>query len=153
MPQEELTKVHIDLPNNPHTGGEAMWAKALGDDLYELRNNPFFAYGLNFLDVVHAVSLTPDLKPSVLKVVRRSGHRTIWVTFTDSDHGDARAQRLTLLNQWRGFHEGLDGTYFVIDVEPEGDFAAVLGQLARWREEAILTYHTGQEGGFTPRSA
>ena len=153
MAQEELTKVHIDLPNNPHTGGEAMWAKALGDDLYELRNNPFYAYGLNFLDVVHAVSRAPDQKPSVIRVVRRSGHRTIWVTFTDDSDRNARSERLKSLNQWRGFHENADGTYFVIDVEPEGDFAAVLKQLAQWREQAILTYHTGEEGGFEPRSA
>ena len=153
MSQDELTKVHIDLPNNPHTGGEAMWAKPLGDDLYELRNNPFFAYGLNFLDVVHAIARAPDLKPSVLRVVRRSGHRTIRVTFTDDADGDGRAERLKVLHQWRGFHEGADGTYFVIDVEPDGDFAAVLGQLAQWRDEHILTYHTGEKGGFEPRSA
>ncbi len=153
MAEEELTKVHVDLPNNPHTGGEAMWAKALGDDLYELRNNPFFAYGLNFLDVVHAVSLAPDEKPSVLRVVRRSGHRTIWVTFTDDADGDDRARRLERLNHWRGFYEGRDETDYVVDVEPHGDFAAVLGQLARWRDEGILTYHTGEKGGFAPRSA
>jgi hypothetical protein len=91
MEQEELTKVHIDLPNNPHSGGEALWAKALGDDLYELRNNPFYAYGLNFLDVVHAIPRAQDQKPSVLKIVRRSGHRTIWVTFTDDVYGEARS--------------------------------------------------------------
>lgn len=47
MAQEELTKVHVDLPHNAEAGGEAMWAKPLGDDLYELRNNPFYAHGLN----------------------------------------------------------------------------------------------------------
>ena len=153
MAEEELTKVHVDLPNNPHTGGEAMWAKALGDDLYELRNNFFFAYGLNFLDVVHAVSPAPDQKPSVLSVVRRSGYRTIWVTFTDDADGDSRARRLEELNQWQAFYEGRDETDYVVDVEPQGDFAAVLGQLARWRDEGVLTYHTGEKGGFAPRSA
>jgi hypothetical protein len=152
MEQEELTKVHIDLPNNPEVGGEAMWAKPLGDDLYELRNNPFFAYGLNFLDVVRAVPLAPNQKPSVLEVIRRSGHRTIWVTFEDENSSDARVERLTLLNRWQAFYEGANNTYFVIDVEPDGDFAAVLTQLSRWRDEGILTYHTGEEGGFEPQT-
>ena len=69
---EELTKIHIDLGDNPESGGEAMWAKALGDDLYELRNSPFFAYDLNFLDIVRAIPQRPDLKPSIKAVVRRS---------------------------------------------------------------------------------
>ena len=153
MVRDDLTKIHIDLPNNPHTGGEAMWAKALGDDRYELRNSPFYAYGLNFLDVVHAVALAPNQKPSVLSVVQRAGHRTIWVTFTDVADSGARVERLNVLNAWRASHEGADGTYFVIDIEPEGDFAAVLDQLSTWRAEGILTYHTGEQGGFAPRSA
>jgi hypothetical protein len=153
MAQEELTKVYIDLPNNPHTGGEALWARALGDDLYELQNSPFYAYGLNFLDVVYAVSRSPEQKPSVLRVVRRSGHQTIWVTFTDDADGEARSERLKSLNQWRGFYENADGTSFAIDVEPEGDCEAVLRQLGRWREQAILTFHSGVQGGFEPRSA
>lgn len=153
MSHEDLTRVHVDLPDNPNAGGESMWARPLGNDLYELRNNPFYAYGLNFLDIVRAVPSAPDRKPSVLQVVRRSGHRTIWVTFVDNSSPDERAERLTILNGWRAFFEGADGTYFVLDVEPEGDFAAVMAQLSAWRDEGVLTYHTGEHGGFQPRSA
>lgn len=152
MEQEELTKVYVDLPNNPEAGGEAMWAKPLGNDLYELRNNPFYAYGLNYRDVVRAVPRAPDQKPSVLEVVRRSGHRTIWVTFTDDASAEARGQRLLELNRWQAFHENADGTYFVLDVEPEGSITDVLGQLTTWREQGLLTFHTGLQGGFEPQS-
>lgn len=31
----DLTKLHIDLPNHWATGGESLWARSLGDDLYE----------------------------------------------------------------------------------------------------------------------
>ncbi len=130
-----------------------MWAKALGDDLYELRNNPFYAYGLNFLDIVHAVPTAPDQKPSVLRVVKPSGHKTIWVTFTDDSDGEARSELLKELNQWRGFHENANGTYFVVDVEPDGDLSAVLERLSRWRDAAVLTFHTGEEGGFQPQGS
>lgn len=128
-----------------------MWAKALGDDLYELRNNPFYAYGLNFLDVVYAVARAADQKPSVLRVVRRSGHQTIWITFIDDSHEDARVELLKELNQWRGFHENANGTYFVVDVEPDGDYAAVIERLSHWRDQGLLSYHTGGEGGFQPK--
>jgi hypothetical protein len=153
MVRDEFAKVHVDLPNNPRTGGEAMWATPLGNDLYELRNSPFYAYGLNYGDVVRAVPRAPDQKPSVLEIVRRSGHRTIWVTFTDEASAQARSQRLAELNRWQAFHENANGTYFALDVEPDGSFNDVLGQLAAWREQGVLTYHTGLTGGFEPRSA
>jgi hypothetical protein len=33
---DELTKVHVDLPNHWGTGGESLWARHLGGDLYHL---------------------------------------------------------------------------------------------------------------------
>ena len=71
---EELVKIHIDLTGNADSGGEAMWAKALGGDLYEVRNVPFHAYGLNCFDVVRAVELYPDrIAPHQLTI--RGRHR------------------------------------------------------------------------------
>jgi hypothetical protein len=34
--REGLLKVYVDLPNHWYTGGESLWAKSLGDDLYEM---------------------------------------------------------------------------------------------------------------------
>jgi uncharacterized protein DUF4265 len=82
-PDEKLTKVHVELPNNPDLGGESMWAVDLGDDLYELRNVAFQAYGLNFGDVVRATSDSPALKPEIRRVEERSGHRTLRVLFAE----------------------------------------------------------------------
>src|SRR5687767_7666132 len=122
---EELTKVHLDLGDNADSGGEAMWAKPLGGDLYELRNVPFHAYDLNFLDVVRAVEQRPDLKPSIESVVRRSGHRTIWITFAESVDPDTAKALATELNEWRAYFEGKDSRYFAIDVEPEGTMSGL----------------------------
>jgi len=141
---EELTKIHIDLGDNPESGGEAMWAKALGDDLYELRNSPFFAYDLNFLDIVRAIPQRPDLKPSIEAVVRRSGHRTIWITFADAVERDACVALATELNEWQAYYEGAGGRYFAIDVEPEGSYERVLERVEEWRQSGLLDrYRTG----------
>jgi hypothetical protein len=35
---QDLTKVHVELPDHRAIGGESMWAADLGGDLYELRN-------------------------------------------------------------------------------------------------------------------
>jgi hypothetical protein len=151
--QEALTKVHIPLVGNPHTGGEALWAKDLGDDLFELRNVPFYAYGLNFYDVVLAISPAPDQKPSVLQVVKHSGHRTLWVSFTDRRSSAERGELLEELNVWKAYYEGADGTYFAIDVEPGGDYAAVTSRLSSWQALGFLEFHAGEEGGFQPRQS
>lgn len=79
---ESLTKLYIDLPNHWAVGVESVWAQPLGDDLYEIRNVPFYAYGLNYSDIVRARSEDPDLKPEVIEVIKENGHSTIRVYFS-----------------------------------------------------------------------
>lgn len=81
---EGLVKVFVDLPNHWATGGESMWAKPLGNDEYELRNTPFYAYGLNWGDIVLAISAEERLKPEVREVVRQSGNRTLRLYFQNN---------------------------------------------------------------------
>ena len=80
----KLVRVHVDLPHHWATSGESMWARALGNDLYELDNVPFGAYGLNYGDVVFATPDGPGLAPEIRSVVELSGHRTLRVFFSDS---------------------------------------------------------------------
>src|SRR5262245_56299849 len=89
---EGLTKVHIDLPNHWWFKGESLWARPLGDDLYEIHNVPFCAYDINCRDVVRATADGPDLKPEIREVVRRSGNRTLRIIFQD-DEADLEAQQ------------------------------------------------------------
>jgi hypothetical protein len=144
----DLVKVHIDLAGHPETGGESMWAKPLGGDLYELRNVPFFAYHLNWLDVVRAVEPDPDSKPEIEEVVRRSGHRTIWVTFSDALPPVECSTLLKQLNQWEASFEGATPTYFAVDVEPHGDWDQVVSQLGAWAAEGILAYRLADPGAL-----
>ena len=72
---EALTKVLVDLPQHWAAGGESMWAKPLGDDLYRLENIPFHAYGLNFHDIVLALARGPDFKLVVESLHRASGQQ------------------------------------------------------------------------------
>jgi uncharacterized protein DUF4265 len=139
---EQLTKILVDLPNHWATGGESMWAKDLGGDLYEIRNVPFHAYGLNFADVVRAVSSSPKKKPLVREVARPSGHRTLRVFFSESVPADARLELLRSLNELRGSFEGASPKYFAIDVEPEGDYDAIRARLEGWEAGGVLGYET-----------
>jgi hypothetical protein len=142
---EELTKIVVDLPNHWATGGEGMWAKSLGNDLYEIRNIPFYAYGLNFSDVVRAVQPAPDKKPVVAELVRSSGHRTLRVSFSDSLPESDRPDLLHSLKELKAFYEGANKRFFAIDVEPEGDYGAVCDRLSDWEAQGLLEYETCEE--------
>jgi Domain of unknown function (DUF4265) len=143
---EQLTKIHLELPDHKCAGGESFWAKPLGDDLYELRNSPFYAYDLHFMDVVLARSESPDKKPEIIRIVRHSGHKTLRVWFLPNFPAEQRHRLLVSLNKWKGFYENADDQLFAIDVEPDGDYQAVCNQLWVWEQEKKLVYETGVTG-------
>ncbi len=151
MNEENLTKVHVDLPNNEDVGGESLWAEDLGGDLYRIRNIPFHAYGINFYDEVYAKAESEDLKPSVIKVKQPSGHKTLRVIFTDESSEEERVSRLKKLNKYKAYQENANGTLFAIDVEADGDYGAVCDALFEWENQKILSYETCEarkEGRF-----
>jgi hypothetical protein len=119
-----------------------MWARPLGGDLYELHNSPFCAYDLNYLDVVYAASGNPDHKPLIIRVERRSGHRTLRAIF---DKEVARPQRLLLLkglDKYGVTWEGSDYTRFSLDIPLQGDYEAICDQFWAWEESGLLSYET-----------
>ena len=142
MKEENLIKVHVDLPNNEEVGGESLWAENLGNDLYRIRNVPFYSYGINFYDIVYAKSESEDLKPSVIKIEEPSGHKTLRVIFTDDSSEKERIKKLKELNKYKAFHENANGLLFAIDVEAGGDYGAVCGILYEWENQNILSYET-----------
>ncbi len=139
---DELTKVHVDLPNHWGTNGEALWARALGDDRYEIRNVPFYVYDLNFHDVVEARSAAPDLKPSVLRVLERSGHRTMRLFFQDGVPEGELLRRLHSLQDLHVSFERCSTRYVALDLEPEANSEAVRHRLEAWTREGVLEYET-----------
>lgn len=140
--ESSLTKVHIDLPNHWATGGESVWALPLGDDLYEIRNTPFYAYDINWGDVVRAHSDDPKLKPEVREVVKRSGNKTLRVIFNEEVNEEEQDSVLSSLQfpdlSWERATELL----VAIDVHPEADYEAVRDKLLELEQKEILGYET-----------
>ena len=142
MDEEALTKVHVDLPNHWATGGESLWARELGAHRYRIENVPFYAYDLNFHDVVEARASAPNLKPSVLRVLDRSGHRTIRVIFHDGVTEEDRLARLESLRELQVSFERCNARYFALDLEPEANVDAVRRRLDAWEAEDAAAYET-----------
>lgn len=135
--EEKLTKVHVSFGAR---GGESMWAKEIEGDLFAIRNLPFFAFGLNFGDIVLAPQIA-GLR-EVQAVVRPSGHRTLRLVF--GDHVTQPEQRLFLdaLQKLGGTYERGTKRLVAIDVPPVADFDAMLVTLDRCEAAGELTFET-----------
>lgn len=142
LSKEELTKVLVELPNHWATSGESMWARPLGSDLYELENSPFYAYDLNYRDVVYAVADDPRHKPIVRRVERRSGRRTLRVVFLEHVSEPQRTLLLKGLDRFGVTWEGADARLFSLDIPSEPQYQAVCDQLWTWEQEGLLEYET-----------
>lgn len=138
---EPLTKVHINLPNHWATDGESLWAMPLGNDLYELRNTPFYAYGLNWGDIVRAPTNKPELKPEVLEVVGHQGHRTLRVIFELFDEEDQNTILSSLENLGLSW-ERADGRLVALDIHSDGDYQAACDSLWKLEQRGVLCYET-----------
>lgn len=144
-PQNSCVRVVIDLPSHPSTGGESLWAQPLGNNEYELQNSPFYAYGLNFLDVVRATVMEPGQIPTVQAIIRRGGHATLRVFFLEAV---AVADRLALLDSLTDLgvtYEGANQRYLSLDVPPETPIAEVRVRLDDWEEKEWIEYETCEE--------
>lgn len=151
MSEENLEKIHIDLPNHWATGGESMWATPLGNDLYRVENVPFFAYGLNFFDVVHATPYNEDQIPEIRKVVTPSGRRTYRVMFNKDVSREKQVELLESLEQYDASYERADKVSVAIDIKPIGDHIAVYDQLDAFETQELLSFETCEarvEGSF-----
>src|SRR3954469_2155401 len=93
--EPDLCKIVVELGYHwSGIGGEGIWARPMGGDLYEVDNIPFYAYGLNVGDVVRAIAEAPHMKPVVNGIERASGHRTLRVRFAEST---AEPERMLML--------------------------------------------------------
>jgi hypothetical protein len=140
---DNLTKAHLDLPNHWWYKGESLCVKDLGDDLYEIQNVPFCAYGLNWGDVVRATADSLDLKPEVREVVRRSGNKTLRVSFNVSQ--EQQGVYIEAIEAKGGWIERANATFICINVPPEANYAEVLEYLEQQDASGALEYETCEE--------
>ena len=123
---------------------ETLWATALGDDEYMLDNSPFYAYSVSWKDTVYAPVDEAEGLPTFVRVVRKSGHRTIRVIFDppvqEGNESDVVLQGLVALGC---SYEGANRGYVSIDLPPSVSLERVrqylIQQGAQW-EHADPTY-------------
>ncbi len=123
----------------------------MGNNLYKIENVPFYAYGVNFHDIVRAIPNTPDSQPEVIEVVKYSGHRTLRVFFKKHISRDQQEEYLSTLASLTISYERMNSIYFSLDMQPNGDYQAVFDHLVALEEKDILEFETCEarvEGSF-----
>ena len=134
---EKRTKVHVSFDEG---GGESVWARAIEGDLFAIKNLPFFAFGLNFDDVVRA-PMEGELR-EVRAVIRRSGHRTLRVLFHAHVTTDEQVVQLNALKALGGSYERGTDRLVAIDVPPGAAYEAMVALLTKLETDDELVFET-----------
>ncbi len=126
-----------DEEGYPPVTVETVWAKRIGENLYELDNTPFFATGVAWKDIVR-VRQAEDGELLFEDVVESSGHSTMRVIISDVTKTPSIKEHLAALGcTWEQSHiEGL----IAVDVPPTTDLRRVRDFLRQGRAEDLWDY-------------
>lgn len=141
---DELVKVHFELAE-PDMGvaGESLWAAPLGDDLYELRNSPWHARTVNWLDVVMARPETEEEWPEFVRVHKRSGHRTIHLFILNA--GQRRTEEfLQCCNELGATYENMDDRMYALDFPPGIDIAPAIDYVTSLQQQGVAGWRINE---------
>lgn len=118
---DPYTKVLFRVPEDDGTENvETLWATRVGQEQYRLDNSPFYAYGVSWQDVVFAPADEDQGLPTFVRVVSKSGHRTIRVIFDPpAETGNASERLLQGLTSRGCTYEGANRSYMSIDIPPD----------------------------------
>jgi hypothetical protein len=119
----DMVKVEL---RDEHNNVETLWATPLGRRRYRLENSPFFAYGVSWLDVVEARPPVKGEIPAFVRVVKKSGHRTIRIIFKPPVNKSRKSKAVleTLVTMGCSY-EGANSAYIAVDIPPGVDLSAV----------------------------
>ncbi|AHM59309.1 hypothetical protein D770_05210 [Flammeovirgaceae bacterium 311] len=137
-----LEKIHIDLPNHWAIGGESMWAEPLGNDLYKIENVPFYAYGLNYQDIVRATPEPDEQIPEIRELIESGGHRTFRILFKKEVDKEQQEKILDSFRELHVTYERANKTYVALDMKPEGDYQSIFDKLDEYEKQNVLGFET-----------
>ena len=144
MSNETLAKVLFPPPPG-ESSGETLWAKPLGDHLFQLDNTPWFARGCALDDVVRCEEAAGEL-PRFVEVVRPSGNRTLRVFVPEGPAREKTKKEVFDFLKDRGYiFEGFgEGKGLIaITVPPAVDLSQLLGYLRGKEERGDLEWESG----------
>jgi hypothetical protein len=102
MTTSDLAKVVFSLPEDAPTSTESLWAKPLGDGLFELDNTPWYVRGFALGDIVRCVQVDGEL-PTVIELAEPSGNLTVRLFVPAGPEREMRKERIMNALRERGY--------------------------------------------------
>ena len=139
MTNEPMVRIRFEHER----GAERLWAVEVGPGRYELRNFPFFVYGVSWGDVVEAGELDESGSRPFLRVVLPSGGSTYRVLVEDMDRFD---------EFWGAIagtgctFEGAGQRLLAVDVPPATDLDQVYELLEAGEAAGVWHFEEGHRG-------
>jgi hypothetical protein len=127
-----MGKVLFVLAPDEGIGTETLWAKDLGEGLFELDNTPWYANGCALGDVVRCKP-TARSPAEFVEVVRPSGNRTVRVFVPAGDERTARKEEIFAFLKSAGCMfegQGADNGLIAVTIPPSAPMAGVLRHLS-----------------------
>jgi hypothetical protein len=142
-PASALTKILVEFEYHwSEIAAESFWAQPLGNDRYELRNVPFYAYGLNYGDIVVATKQPTDELPVIERVERSSGHQTFRIVPADDVDTVALLAALDALEAIGVGVERASPKLMALDIAPDVDSDVVFDRLEELEADGMLEFET-----------
>ena len=145
MSTEGLVKVIFQLsePDIGDVSGEGMWAAPVGSNLYELQNSPWHARTVNWLDVVEAISEDEKEWPKFVRVVKRSGHKTIHLYIPENGQ-EHKQEILDECSRLGATYEGADGRLYALDFAPGSDVDPAIQYLEKLMAQDLADWRINE---------
>jgi hypothetical protein len=150
---KRLAKVRfeLDMSDWHGHGSETLWAEPIGEHerrILQIRNSPFFAKGINNLDVVKAEFTEKDVVGDFIEVIERGGHSTYMLLIQPTE--------IRILSYW-SILEGLGCSYesmrldlsigsrllYSVDVPPTTDIHEVYEIFERGQDQGVWMFQEG----------
>ncbi len=115
---------------------ETVWAQIKEENIYQIKNIPFFASNISFNDIVEVEDDDGQLYINKIKEV--SLHSTIQIVFLDkSKKGEVINQLESIGCSWEGMH---NQDYLALDVKPSLNYTLIKSYLDDLFNLDILDY-------------
>jgi hypothetical protein len=157
---DHMVKIWFALnPEDWHgSSTESMWAEPIAQTAeggaYRLMNSPFYAFGVSFLDTVHAARNSEGAL-QFDRVIKRSGHSTFMLLVPQNSlHFGSYWKKLEELGcSYEWGHENTsrgEELLYSVDVPDAANLTAVLRVLEQGAKEGVWDYQEGHDSRKQP---
>jgi len=143
MNGQTKVKIFFEINNDvDKPKSESIWAEDNGLGNFRIDNIPFFTYGISYNDIIFA-ELDRDNLLFFKKVIKRGGHSTLRLFFTNKLSEQEKQSEIKKLNKIGAVVERATESLFAIDVSPDTNLKSVISLLKEGEQRGEYEYEEG----------